>query len=407
MDKDTEILKPTPHHSKSHLNLALTMTGAVLLVLLVIIFLQNQQLKQELNMIKSPPKIQITSLTSPTLSPAIDPTSYWKTYRDKIFGFEFKYPSEWTDKYEFDSFQQGNLFYAAEVGTGKQEGERSGMIVSIPIQTNLDAEKYTQLNYYTKDEDKVVESSDRISQKKVGNLNFTKLLRCSLGCAEIYTIVNKGYVYSLNFIAEEKTIDQILSTFKFTDGSQSNEKIIDANFTQDCSIVIKTSQSNIRLITGFGQSKNSRCYQFAYIRTSPSGQFVAFQDLSGGIDSKISLYSLERKSTFGLGVYGTSNVFGLEFLPNDKLAVLTGYKDTTTPEESLTIFDIPTIISHISANFPNPENLYGSYNLEPFMTRPDLTGLDHVYEFLSITTDSLYLKDNQGVIGKKFDINKL
>ena len=108
MDKETEILKTTPYHSKSQLNLVLTMTGVVLVALLVTLYFQNQQLKQELNMLKSVPSNQITITPSPVTAmnqalspiPSVSSINFtvpanWKTYTDP-YGFTAKYPDYWS-----------------------------------------------------------------------------------------------------------------------------------------------------------------------------------------------------------------------------------------------------------------------------------------------------------------------
>mgnify|MGYP001616112663 CR=1 FL=1 len=94
MDNEVEKTKLV-QQQKSQLNLALVLTGVVMLVLLVILFYQNLKLKQELMQLKNPPANQITTLPSPSpiqlSSPKIaDPSANWKTYTNKAL--TFKYP---------------------------------------------------------------------------------------------------------------------------------------------------------------------------------------------------------------------------------------------------------------------------------------------------------------------------
>ncbi len=46
-------------------------------------------------------------------------------------------------------------------------------------------------------------------------------------------------------------------------------------------------------------------------RVSPSGRYVVFQDISGGIDSMLRVYSLEHNDTIQLDVFGTSDFTNL------------------------------------------------------------------------------------------------
>ena len=186
--------------------------------------------------------------------------------------------------------------------------------------------------------------------------------------------------------------------------SPTKLKIIGADFTENCQIRIKTTKKDYTIHTGYENTVAGRCYQYAQLRISPSGQYVAFQDISGGIDSKVSLYVLSHDKAYGLGVYGTSNIFGIEFLPDDRLILSNGYKDTQPPEQALIILDIPEIVKVL----PNTDTeWYTNQKIYSFIKNLELTGLDHVYEFLVITDMEAQIKDAQGKIGRSFLLSTL
>ena len=92
MDKEAAPNTFVIPRQKSQLNLAIFVFGAILLVIVIFLYFQNQQLKQELITLKSVPSNQISVLPSPVASAEVDPTASWKTYEipDKL---SFKYPA--------------------------------------------------------------------------------------------------------------------------------------------------------------------------------------------------------------------------------------------------------------------------------------------------------------------------
>jgi len=186
--------------------------------------------------------------------------------------------------------------------------------------------------------------------------------------------------------------------------SPEKSKIVAADFTENCQILIKTTNNKDYTIhTGYEDAGAGRCYQYAQLRISPFGQYIAYEDISGGIDSKISLYVLLHDKSYGLGVYGTSNIFGIEFLPDDRLIVYNGFKDTQPPEQNLAILNIAEMVKELPAD----AEWYTNKKFDSYIKHLDLTGLDQVYEFLVITDKDVQIKDAQGKIGRSFPLSTL
>ncbi len=93
MAKETESTNFALHRQKSKLNLTIVVCGTLLLTLLIILYYQNQQLKQELNTLKSIPTNQITLLPSPVSSSTSNyPMASWVTYTDSLNNFSYQHP---------------------------------------------------------------------------------------------------------------------------------------------------------------------------------------------------------------------------------------------------------------------------------------------------------------------------
>lgn len=131
---------------------------------------------------------------------------------------------------------------------------------------------------------------------------------------------------------------------------------------QISSVKIASSEYSLRVTTTSGDHlidinglgiKNPPCLQNPKYRISDSKTYMAFQDISGGIDSMIRIYSAQQNEAVQLDVYGTSSIFDFVFLPGDYLAVMSGYPNILE-EQYLTIYNIPGLYKNYPAGL-HPE----------------------------------------------------
>lgn len=67
---------------------------------------------------KNTPKTVVQITPSPTANPTptIDPTANWKTYRNNIDNFSFKYPPNYSDSYDYATNPENRNYISTEVG---------------------------------------------------------------------------------------------------------------------------------------------------------------------------------------------------------------------------------------------------------------------------------------------------
>ncbi|MBU3935270.1 hypothetical protein KJ909_01205 [Patescibacteria group bacterium] len=120
----------------------------------------------------------------------------------------------------------------------------------------------------------------------------------------------------------------------------SEEKIISSEVTEkDCKIKVITTQREFFLDTAL-----TNCDQFISNQVSPSQKYVAFQDITSP-DSQVKIYSLEHDQVFSVDVLGTSTIKYLDFLADDRLAVINlpdmgvDYSYFSSDQNSLKLYD--------------------------------------------------------------------
>lgn len=126
----------------------------------------------------------------------------------------------------------------------------------------------------------------------------------------------------------------------------------------DCDIFIKSTNGNDYRIFGLeslgGTEKN--CIKNPHYAISKSGDFFVFENVSGGVDTVIQIFSTKTKVVNTLFVLGPS-VYLTEiiFLENNVLETRT--KNVDSQEEVSSKYDIDKLYS----NFPNNVNEYGYF----------------------------------------------
>lgn len=171
------------------------------------------------------------------------------------------------------------------------------------------------------------------------------------------------------------------------------KKIISSEITvEGCKIKVTTTKGEFFLNTSFGPQ--TKCYQFVQNQVSSSGKYVVFQDLSGGIDSMLRVYSIEYNDTIQLDVFGTSSIFYFSFLPDDKLVTLYGYKGIYK-EQYLKVFDISGLFGSYPSNIDKQYKYFTNLNqYSKNITLPDI-GKDY-FDF-SIADRKIKIYGTQGM----------
>jgi hypothetical protein len=128
------------------------------------------------------------------------------------------------------------------------------------------------------------------------------------------------------------------------------------------------------------------CLESPRVKVSNFGDYFAFEDVSGGIDSMIRIYSSDLDKTTTLYVYGTSTIMDLVFLEGDVLAVLSGYPGTYD-EQWLSVYDIAGLHANYEKTV-NPEFDYFT-EIEGYKKRLPLNNFGEDYTHLRISTEAV------------------
>lgn len=152
----------------------------------------------------------------------------------------------------------------------------------------------------------------------------------------------------------------LLDRFSFRQNNLNHE-ITSVLFSQDCEAVIETTQGKAVIKTDYEAPE--RCLRFMLVSISDSNKYAALRDRSGGLDSRVQVYSVDVNHNVGLDIYGTSEIYDLMFLTDDCLVVLNGYQ-MNHDELWLRIYDVAALFK----DYPdNVENFHTQYR---FFARP-------------------------------------
>ena len=194
-----------------------------------------------------------------------------------------------------------------------------------------------------------------------------------------------------------------------TSPPQIDKKIIASEVTvEGCQIKITTTQGETFLDTNFLEfNPQTKCYQFVMNIVSSSGKYLVFQDISGGVDSMLKVYSIEYNDTVQLDVFGTSNIFDIFFLPDDTLVSLYGYNGLYN-EQYLKVFNLPELFATYPSNIEKQYKYFT--NLAQYSKIINLPDIGKDYYSLSIAGDKLQILGTAGTstgIFKEYSFDEL
>ena len=182
---------------------------------------QTQTLVKELQEIKGIDNLAYpTTTTEPTAMPlaTTDPTANWKIYTNAKYGFSFKYPDDWS------------------LATGDVEVPPNNYIVTVTTNKNPSADGFGYLADFSvflpavTDQDinswvlSIKQPEDQIENSlNIGGIKSILLNNCELGCQKNFYLQKNKNIYGIHvFVGDtikestQSILDQILSTFKFT-----------------------------------------------------------------------------------------------------------------------------------------------------------------------------------------------
>ena len=187
--------------------------------------------------------------------------------------------------------------------------------------------------------------------------------------------------------------------------STSEEIIVSAYIDEDCKITITSSEKDYEVSTGLAGGMNFKCTPSAIGNISPSGKFLAYEDVDGGIDSDMALFTLDYGKRVTLGVWGTSTIMDYIFLPDDKFVAINGYPDIFN-EQWLSLFDLPSIFSDFSNNF-NDEYYYLMPSNPTYKSTVRLPNVGRTHRKLSFSDNMIQTKSENERLLVQYELNEL
>ena len=187
-----------------------------------------------------------------------------------------------------------------------------------------------------------------------------------------------------------------------TESPPAEPLITHAQVTDQCQVEVSIGLTTILLPTSFDPTV-AKCDKYTVSKVSPSGTFVAFEDLSAsGVDAVVSLYDLNNNRVFTLDDYGSESVLDMLFLPNNRLLVL--YSQGISGKQNLRLYDTPAL-EPLLKDVPVDGDL-SSETLNPFVFERNLEDAKGIAKSLRLTGDAVVLVDEQDDITNPiFSIN--
>lgn len=166
-------------------------------------------------------------------------------------------------------------------------------------------------------------------------------------------------------------------------------KITQVAMLADCTVQLTINGNTKTLPTAFDPAI-AKCEKYTVSSLSPSGNYVAFEDLSSsGIDAVVSLYEISNDRVYTLDDFGTESVLDMVFLPNNRLLVL--YSQGISGKQNLRLYDVPNL-EPLLVDVP-PEGDLSTETLNPFVFERDLDDAKGIAKAIRLTDTSVVLVD--------------
>ncbi len=194
---------------------------------------QNSQLRK--GGVNTLPTVTNIATTLQNPSPTIDPTVNWKTYTNPRYKFTFKYPrsltvtnyTDWMyDAVRLEYYQETSSSTASpnvsktqtKINTGSPKSAEILLDMVEVTDTSSTAEKYSNEIYNTEKTDKLVSVAySPIKTTLISGRNAYYFEKTnSQVTKEIFVDLDMKTILRINIYSSDALVDQILSTFKFT-----------------------------------------------------------------------------------------------------------------------------------------------------------------------------------------------
>jgi len=212
-------------NQKGFAQFIIILAGSLVILLSIVFFaFKNGQIRLE------------SSPNNPIITPTII-INEWKTYTNSMYHLIFKYPQEY--KFEEQFFDETVIAWMGNISNPKNVVDRNTkawdiLNISVAVRRKM-GQTFEQ---WIKNECSFSPKFNDLQDIKVDNRSAKRFI-CPFGETSqserfewlIIAIDNGDYVYTLTNTGYkrdqelDKVFDQILSTFKFTDGNQSNDKV--------------------------------------------------------------------------------------------------------------------------------------------------------------------------------------
>lgn len=209
-------------------------------------------------------------------------------------------------------------------------------------------------------------------------------------------VVVLGCAFTMLVLQQKNNLFQDRSAQELIAIPPAEPVITQVTATRECTIQVTTSGENTFLPTAFDPAI-AKCEKYVVSTLSPSGNFVAYEDLSSTkIDALVSLYELTSNRVFTLDDFGTESVLDMKFLPNNRLLVL--YSQGISGEQKLRLYDLPGL-TPLLKDIPLDNDL-SSEMLNPFVFERVLDDTSGIARNIRLTETSVVLVDEADDIAK-------